>query len=72
MCVCLGVYVSCSLCLCVCVCVCVCVSLCVCVSPEGGRADDIQQAAEQLNSRWEEFCLLLAERLSWLNYQSKV
>ncbi|XP_067116720.1 dystrophin isoform X2 [Osmerus mordax] len=42
------------------------------LASEGGRADDIQQAAEQLNSRWEEFCLLLAERLSWLNYQSKV
>uniref|UniRef100_A0A8C9WAK2 Dystrophin n=1 Tax=Scleropages formosus TaxID=113540 RepID=A0A8C9WAK2_SCLFO len=41
-------------------------------SVEGLKADDIQQAAEQLNSRWVEFCALLDERLSWLAYQTKV
>ncbi|KAJ8400755.1 hypothetical protein AAFF_G00391090 [Aldrovandia affinis] len=41
-------------------------------STDGQRADDIQQAAEQLNSRWVEFCALLEERLSWLAYQTKV
>ncbi|KAM6945421.1 LOW QUALITY PROTEIN: dystrophin-like [Aplochiton taeniatus] len=42
------------------------------LASEGGRADDLQAASEQLNSRWEGFCVLLAERLSWLAYQSKV
>ncbi|XP_070787037.1 dystrophin-like [Enoplosus armatus] len=39
---------------------------------EGSRADDIAQAAEQLNQRWVGFCNLLAERLAWLAYQTKV
>uniref|UniRef100_A0A8C9TMH4 Dystrophin n=1 Tax=Scleropages formosus TaxID=113540 RepID=A0A8C9TMH4_SCLFO len=42
------------------------------LASEGLKADDIQQAAEQLNSRWVEFCALLDERLSWLAYQTKV
>lgn len=48
--------------------------MCVCVltSSEGSRADDIAQAAEQLNQRWVGFCALLADRLSWLAYQTKV
>uniref|UniRef100_A0AAZ3R2F2 ZZ-type domain-containing protein n=1 Tax=Oncorhynchus tshawytscha TaxID=74940 RepID=A0AAZ3R2F2_ONCTS len=46
----------------------------VSVPPEGGsrRADDIQKAAEELNTRWDGFCALLAERLEWLAYQSKI
>uniref|UniRef100_A0AAZ3R1L6 ZZ-type domain-containing protein n=1 Tax=Oncorhynchus tshawytscha TaxID=74940 RepID=A0AAZ3R1L6_ONCTS len=36
------------------------------------RADDIQKAAEELNTRWDGFCALLAERLEWLAYQSKI
>lgn len=54
-------------------------SACITVSPvsicpraEGSRADDIAQAAEQLNQRWAGFCVLLAERLAWLAYQTKV
>ncbi|KAK5847636.1 hypothetical protein PBY51_016746 [Eleginops maclovinus] len=39
---------------------------------EGMRADDIAQAAEQLNQRWVGFCALLAEKLAWLAYQTKV
>lgn len=39
---------------------------------EGLKADDIKQAADQLNSRWVEFCALLDERLAWLAYQTKV
>ncbi|XP_038658193.1 dystrophin isoform X5 [Scyliorhinus canicula] len=35
-------------------------------------ADDIKQASEQLNNRWEEFCQLLVERMDWLQYQSKI
>ncbi|XP_029380106.1 dystrophin isoform X8 [Echeneis naucrates] len=42
------------------------------VEQEGSRADDIAQAAEQLNQRWVGFCALLAERLAWLAYQTKV
>ncbi|KAG9349621.1 hypothetical protein JZ751_028069, partial [Albula glossodonta] len=42
------------------------------LASDGLGADDIQQAAEQLNSRWVEFCALLDERLSWLAYQAKV
>uniref|UniRef100_A0A673BG93 Dystrophin n=1 Tax=Sphaeramia orbicularis TaxID=375764 RepID=A0A673BG93_9TELE len=38
----------------------------------GSRADDIAQAAEQLNQRWVGFCALLADRLAWLAYQTKV
>ncbi|KAK7893274.1 hypothetical protein WMY93_022426 [Mugilogobius chulae] len=33
------------------------------VEQEGTRAEDIAQAAEQLNQRWTGFCALLAERL---------
>ncbi|XP_075905519.1 dystrophin isoform X3 [Nelusetta ayraudi] len=39
---------------------------------EGSRADDIAQAAEQLNQRWSGFCGLLADKLAWLAYQAKV
>uniref|UniRef100_A0A8K9UD93 Dystrophin n=1 Tax=Oncorhynchus mykiss TaxID=8022 RepID=A0A8K9UD93_ONCMY len=44
------------------------------LASEGGsrRADDIQKAAEELNTRWDGFCALLAERLEWLAYQSKI
>ncbi|XP_040028637.2 dystrophin isoform X7 [Gasterosteus aculeatus] len=42
------------------------------VEQEGSRADDIAQAAEQLNQRWSGFCVLLAERVAWLAYQTKV
>uniref|UniRef100_A0A4W5NMI0 Uncharacterized protein n=1 Tax=Hucho hucho TaxID=62062 RepID=A0A4W5NMI0_9TELE len=50
------------------------ICLVVSVPPEGGsrRADDIQKAAEELNTRWDGFCALLAERLEWLAYQSKI
>nr|XP_005995015.2 PREDICTED: dystrophin isoform X4 [Latimeria chalumnae] len=39
---------------------------------EGLNADDTRQASEQLNSRWVEFCQLLSERMSWLEYQNKI
>ncbi|KAG7219550.1 hypothetical protein INR49_019016 [Caranx melampygus] len=39
---------------------------------QGTRAEDIAQAAEQLNQRWVGFCALLAGRLAWLAYQTKV
>ncbi|XP_068164982.1 dystrophin isoform X2 [Antennarius striatus] len=42
------------------------------VEQEGSRADDIAQAAEQLNQRWVGFCALLADRLAWLAYHTKV
>ncbi|XP_068446612.1 dystrophin isoform X5 [Clinocottus analis] len=42
------------------------------VEQEGSRADDIAQSAEQLNQRWVGFCVLLADRLTWLAYQTKV
>lgn len=42
------------------------------VEQEGSRAEDIAQAAEQLNQRWVGFCALLADRLAWLAYQAKV
>ncbi|XP_054915286.1 dystrophin isoform X6 [Poeciliopsis prolifica] len=42
------------------------------VEQEGSRADDIAQAADQLNQRWAGFCVLLADRLTWLAYQTKV
>ncbi|XP_061692760.1 dystrophin isoform X1 [Syngnathoides biaculeatus] len=42
------------------------------VEQEGTRAEDISQAAEQLNQRWVGFCALLADRLVWLAYQTKV
>uniref|UniRef100_A0A3P8NXL4 Dystrophin n=1 Tax=Astatotilapia calliptera TaxID=8154 RepID=A0A3P8NXL4_ASTCA len=41
------------------------------VEQEGSRAEDIAQAAEQLNQRWAGFCTLLGERLAWLSYQTK-
>uniref|UniRef100_A0AAV2LGC3 Dystrophin n=1 Tax=Knipowitschia caucasica TaxID=637954 RepID=A0AAV2LGC3_KNICA len=44
----------------------------IATSLEGTRAEDIAQAAEQLNQRWTGFCVLLAERLAWLAYQTKV
>lgn len=39
---------------------------------DGHNSDDIQQAAQQLEARWVEFCSLLAEKLAWLAYQTKV
>ncbi|XP_041834285.1 dystrophin isoform X2 [Melanotaenia boesemani] len=42
------------------------------VEQEGTRAEDIAQAADQLNQRWLGFCALLADRLAWLAYQTKV
>ncbi|XP_062866503.1 dystrophin isoform X2 [Trichomycterus rosablanca] len=36
------------------------------------NSDDIQQASQQLQTRWVEFCALLADRLTWLAYQTKV
>ncbi|KAM5290132.1 dystrophin isoform 2-T2 [Glossophaga mutica] len=39
---------------------------------EGLNADSIKQASEQLNSRWNEFCQLLSERLNWLEYQNNI
>ncbi|XP_038138063.1 dystrophin isoform X4 [Cyprinodon tularosa] len=42
------------------------------VEQEGSRADDIAQAADQLNQRWAGFCVLLSDRLTWLAYQTKV
>ncbi|ELK32006.1 Dystrophin [Myotis davidii] len=39
---------------------------------EGGNADSIKKASEQLNSRWNEFCQLLSERLNWLDYQNNI
>uniref|UniRef100_A0A9J8C3C1 Dystrophin n=1 Tax=Cyprinus carpio carpio TaxID=630221 RepID=A0A9J8C3C1_CYPCA len=38
----------------------------------GQNSEDIQQAAQQLRARWVDFCSLLAERLAWLAYQTKV
>lgn len=75
-------HVNCEACITLYVCVRVCdspVSFSVCppllpptLTPEGSRADDIAQAAEQLNQRWVGFCALLAEKLAWLTYQAKV
>ncbi|XP_017313017.1 dystrophin isoform X2 [Ictalurus punctatus] len=42
------------------------------LTSDGQNSDDIQQAAQQLHARWVEFCSLLAERLAWLAYQTKV
>ncbi|XP_068278928.1 LOW QUALITY PROTEIN: dystrophin [Nyctibius grandis] len=39
---------------------------------EGLNADNIRQASEQLKSRWIEFCQLLSERLTWLEYQNNI
>lgn len=41
-------------------------------SKDGQNSEDIQQAAQQLRARWVDFCALLAERLAWLAYQTKV
>ncbi|TSK17770.1 Dystrophin [Bagarius yarrelli] len=42
------------------------------LTSDGQNSDDIQQASQQLHVRWNEFCSLLAERLAWLAYQTKV
>ncbi|KAI5090181.1 dystrophin isoform 1, partial [Silurus meridionalis] len=42
------------------------------LTSDGQNSDDIQQASQQLQTRWNEFCSLLAERLAWLAYQTKV
>ncbi|XP_010002791.1 PREDICTED: dystrophin [Chaetura pelagica] len=39
---------------------------------EGLNPDNIRQASEQLKSRWIEFCQLLSERLTWLEYQNNI
>ncbi|KAL2102193.1 hypothetical protein ACEWY4_001361 [Coilia grayii] len=38
----------------------------------GPITENIYLAAQQLSSRWEEFCVLLVERLAWLDYQSRI
>ncbi|XP_022530476.2 dystrophin isoform X3 [Astyanax mexicanus] len=42
------------------------------LTSDGQHSDDIQQAEQQLRARWVDFCALLAERLAWLAYQTKV
>ncbi|XP_036418349.1 dystrophin isoform X3 [Colossoma macropomum] len=42
------------------------------LTTDGQNCDDIQQAEQQLRARWIDFCALLAERLAWLAYQTKV
>ncbi|XP_057187046.1 dystrophin [Triplophysa rosa] len=42
------------------------------LTSDGQNSEDIQQAAEQLRARWVDFCALLAERLAWLAFQTKV
>ncbi|XP_016129904.1 dystrophin-like [Sinocyclocheilus grahami] len=42
------------------------------LTSDGQNSEDIQQAAQQLRARWVDFCALLAERLAWLAYQTKV
>ncbi|XP_072514120.1 dystrophin isoform X6 [Salminus brasiliensis] len=42
------------------------------LTTDGQNSDDIQQAEQQLRARWVDFCALLAERLAWLAYQTKV
>ncbi|XP_077338684.1 dystrophin isoform X2 [Lithobates pipiens] len=39
---------------------------------DGLNADNIQQSSQHLNSRWTDFCQLLSERLSWLEYQNSI
>ncbi|KAM4797278.1 dystrophin [Rhinophrynus dorsalis] len=39
---------------------------------DGLNADDITQASQHLNTRWTDFCQLLSERLSWLEYQNSI
>ncbi|XP_071992014.1 dystrophin isoform X2 [Engystomops pustulosus] len=36
------------------------------------NADSIKQSSQHLNSRWTDFCQLLSERLSWLEYQNSI
>ncbi|XP_063072868.1 dystrophin isoform X2 [Engraulis encrasicolus] len=38
----------------------------------GPITENIYTAAQQLSSRWEDFCVLLVERLTWLDYQSRI
>ncbi|KAK7166628.1 hypothetical protein R3I93_006395 [Phoxinus phoxinus] len=42
------------------------------LTSDGQNSEDIEQAAQQLRARWVDFCALLAERLAWLAYQTKV
>ncbi|XP_072259863.1 dystrophin-like [Pyxicephalus adspersus] len=39
---------------------------------DGLNADNIKQSSQHLNSRWTDFCQLLSERLSWLEYQNSI
>ncbi|XP_069827110.1 dystrophin isoform X10 [Dendropsophus ebraccatus] len=39
---------------------------------DGLNADSIIQSSQHLNSRWTDFCQLLSERLSWLEYQNNI
>lgn len=39
---------------------------------DGLNADSIKQSSQHLNSRWTDFCQLLSERLSWLEYQNSI
>ncbi|OCT92415.1 hypothetical protein XELAEV_18015475mg [Xenopus laevis] len=39
---------------------------------DGINADSIKQSSQHLNSRWTDFCQLLSERLSWLEYQNSI
>ncbi|XP_066434053.1 dystrophin isoform X1 [Eleutherodactylus coqui] len=42
------------------------------MSNDGLNADSIKQSSQHLNSRWTDFCQLLSERLSWLEYQNSI
>ncbi|XP_039770096.1 dystrophin isoform X4 [Ornithorhynchus anatinus] len=39
---------------------------------EGADVEAVRRAGEQLNGRWMDFCRLLADRLSWLEYQGSI
>ncbi|XP_053311034.1 dystrophin isoform X1 [Spea bombifrons] len=39
---------------------------------DGLNTDSIKQASQHLNNRWTDFCQLLSERLSWLEYQNSI
>ncbi|XP_068124423.1 dystrophin isoform X5 [Hyperolius riggenbachi] len=39
---------------------------------DGLNTDSIKQSSQHLNSRWTDFCQLLSERLSWLEYQNSI
>ncbi|XP_075121172.1 dystrophin isoform X11 [Leptodactylus fuscus] len=39
---------------------------------DGLNADSIKQSSQHLNSRWTDFCQLLNEKLSWLEYQNNI